>query len=50
MEKYLIRTVQVWLDDNYLEVELEQPKDCNEERFYEMVTDYVFSNISIDIL
>lgn len=50
MKEYITRTVQIWLDDNFLEVEFDQPKDWDEDTFYEKVTDYVLSNISIDIL
>lgn len=44
------RTVQLWLDDSCMEVELMQPKDWDEDTFTEVVIDYVLSNISIDIL
>ena len=50
MEEGRTRTVQVWLDDTYLEIEFNQPKDWNEDRFYREVVDYVLSNLSIDIL
>lgn len=46
----IVRTVQVWLDDSFLEIELNQPRDWDEDRFYAMAVDYVLSNISIDIL
>ena len=50
MEEYNPRTIQVWLDDSFMEIELNQPKDYDEDRFYQEVADYVLSNISIDIL
>lgn len=50
MEEGTIRTVQVWLDDSFMEIELNQPKDWDEDRFYEEAVNYVLSNISIDIL
>ena len=50
MEEGTIRTIQVWLDDSFMEIELNQPKDWDEDRFYEEAVNYVLSNISIDIL
>ena len=50
MEEYNSRTVQIWLDDSFMEVELSQPKDWDEDKFYKAAIDYVLSNISIDIL
>lgn len=44
------RTVQIWLDDSFMEIEMFQPKDWDEDRFYEEAVNYVLSNISIDIL
>ena len=49
-EEYNPRTVQIWLDDSFMEVELFQPKDWDEDRFYQSAIDYVLSNISIDVL
>lgn len=48
--EYNSRTVQVWLDDSFMEVEFDQPKDWDEDKFYSEVVNYVLSNISIDIL
>ena len=50
MEEYNPRTIQIWLDDSFMEVELSQPKDWDEDKFYKAAIDYVLSNISIDIL
>ena len=44
------RVVQIWLDDSFIEVEFSQPKDWDEDTFFQAVTDYVLSNISIDVL
>ena len=41
MEEGIIRTIQVWLDDSFMEVELNQPKDWDEDRFYEEAVNYV---------
>lgn len=49
-EKYNPRTVQIWLDDSFIEIELLQPAEWNEDKFYQAVVDYVLSNISIDVL
>lgn len=50
MEEGTIRTIQLWLDDSFMEIELNQPRDWDEDRFYEEVVNYVLSNISVDIL
>jgi hypothetical protein len=50
MEEGTIRTIQVWLDDSFMEVELYQPKGWDEDMFAEEAINYVLSNISIDIL
>lgn len=44
------RTVQLWLDDSFMEIELMQPEDWDEDTFTQAAIDYVLSNISIDIL
>ena len=50
MEEYNPRTVQVWLDDSFMEIEFDQPKNWDEDKFYAEVVNYVLSNISVDIL
>ena len=45
-----LRTIQLWLDDSFMEIELMQPKDWDEDKFTEAVVDYVLSGIAIDIL
>ena len=50
MEEGTIRTIQLWLDDSFMEIELNQPKDWDEDTFAEAAIDYVLSNIAIDIL
>ena len=45
-----LRTIQLWLDDSFMEVELMQPEDWDEDTFTEAAVDYVLSNIAIDIL
>ena len=50
MEEYNPRTVQVWLDDSFMEIEFDQPKNWDEDKFYAEVVSYVLSNISVDIL
>ena len=49
-ENYIPRTVQIWLDDSFMEIELFQPADWDEDKFYKAAIDYVLSNISIDVL
>ena len=46
----IIRTVQIWIDDSFMEIELNQPRDWDEDKFYKTAVDYVLSNISIDVL
>lgn len=49
-ENYTPRTVQIWLEDSFMEIELFQPDEWNEDKFYRAAVDYVLSNISIDVL
>lgn len=49
-KEYNPRTVQIWLDDSFMEVELLQPAGWDEDKFYQAAVDYVLSNISIDVL
>lgn len=50
MEEGMVRIVQLWLDDSFMEFEVNQPRDWDEDTLFEVVTDYVLSNMSIDIL
>ena len=50
MEEINERIIQIWIDDSFMEIELNQPKDWDEDKFYEEAVNYVLSNISIDIL
>lgn len=45
-----VRTVQIWLDDSFMEVEFNQPQSWDEDTFYEAAVDYVLRNISIAVL
>ena len=49
-ENFNERTVQIWLDDSCIEIELLQPKDWDEDKFYRAAVDYILSNISIEVL
>ena len=49
-EEYNPRTVQIWIDDSFMEIELNQLRDWDEDKFYKAAVDYVLSNISIDVL
>ena len=50
MEEINERIIQIWIDDSFMEIELNQPKDWDEDKFYQEAVNYVLSNISIDIL
>lgn len=50
MEEDRLRTIQIWLDDSFMEIELSQPEDYTEDEFIEAAVDYVLRNISIDVL
>lgn len=50
MEEGTVRIVQLWLDDSFMEIELNQPKDWDEDKFYQEAVNYVLSNISIAVL
>lgn len=49
-ENYTMRTVQIWIDDSFMETEMCQPNGWDEDTFYAAAVDYVLSNISIDVL
>ena len=50
MEEINERIVQIWIDDSFVEIKFNQPSDWDEDRFYFEVTNYILSNISIDVL
>lgn len=50
MEEINERIVQIWIDDSFMEIELNQPADWDEDRFYQAAVDYVLSNISVAVL
>ena len=50
MEEINERIVQIWIDDSFMEIELNQPKDWDEDKFYQEAVNYILSNISIDVL
>lgn len=43
------KTIQVWLDDQYIEIILPYYADMTEDEYFEVVCEYVYSNLSIDI-
>ena len=49
-ENFNERIVQIWLDDSFMEIELFQPKNWDEDTFYQAAVDYVLSNISIAVV
>ena len=49
-ENYTMRTIQIWVDDSFMEIEMCQPNGWDEDTFYAAAVDYVLSNISIDVL
>lgn len=50
MEEINERIIQIWIDDSFMEIELNQPADWDEDKFYQEAVNYVLSNISIDVL
>ena len=44
------RTIEINLGYTSMQFELPQPPDMTEDEFYEYAVDYVYSNISIDVL
>ena len=42
--------VRVWIGNDYVEFELENDLDLNEDELYEAVVNYVYDNISVEIL
>lgn len=45
-----IKTIRVWIGNDFIEFEEEKTADMNEEDFFYKVTDYVMSNISVEII
>ena len=45
-----IKLIRVWIGNDYIEFEEEKTADMSEEDFFYKVTDYVWSNTSIEIL
>ena len=45
-----VKTVRVRLGDDYIEYEEENFADLNEEDFYKQVAEYVYNNLSIEII
>lgn len=47
------RIVRVWIGNDFLDVDLEldeREENLNEDELYESVVDYIFSNISIELI
>ena len=44
------RTVRVWIDNDYVEFELDLNDWVDEDELYEAVVNYVYDNISVEIL
>ena len=45
MEDITTRVVQIWLDDSYMEVEVNQPDDWDEDTLYHEICDYVILGV-----
>ena len=50
MDEINERIIQIWIDDSFMEIELNQPKDWDDDKFYQEAVNYVLNNISIDVL
>lgn len=44
------RIVEVSLDEFMFSFEVDQPDEMNEDDFYRMVVDYVFSHINVEVI
>lgn len=44
------RIVRVWIGNDYVEFELDNDEDLNEDELYETVVNYVYDVISVEIL
>lgn len=44
------RIVRVWIGNDYVEFELDNDLDLNEDELYETVVNYVYDVISVEIL
>lgn len=43
------RTVKIWIGNDYLEAEYEQPEGMSEDEFFEKIALDVYNTISIEI-
>ena len=44
------RTVIVWIGNDGMEIDFEDNESLNEDEFYEAVVNYVYDNISVEII
>lgn len=44
------RTVRVWIGNDGIEIELDFDDELNEDELYEAAVNYVYDNISVEIL
>ena len=44
------RIARVWIGNDYVEFELDLDGEFNEDELYEAVVNYVYDNISVEIL
>ena len=45
-----MKTVRVWIDNDYVEFEMEKTADMSEDEFCEKAVLYVYDTISIEII
>ena len=44
------RIVRVWIDNDFIEFEIDQSDGMSEEEFYEKAVGYVFDTVSVEIV
>ena len=44
------RTIRAWIGNDYVEFEAELPTNMTEDEFYEEIVEYIYSNLSVEIL
>jgi hypothetical protein len=45
-----IRTIRVWVDNEFLEVEVDGCAELSEEELYQTAVEYVYDRISIEVI
>lgn len=45
-----IKTIRIWVGNDFVEFELEKTADMSEDEFYEKAVDYIYSNLTVEVI